>query len=110
LEENKNEDGVVVASGKTDPISSVKKAVEAAGIEMPDLVATGDLTVENKEIIVVGSDKSTTPAKLNKKINKKEIPLPAMGKIFMFEGHEYKVIYINKGQHRFSCEPHKGVY
>ena len=102
MEENKDE-GIVIADEKSsNPIEVIKNSVEKVGVKMPDLVATGDLTV-NEEVVIV-DDKPV------KEVNKKDIPLPEMGTKFMFNGHEYKVIYINAGQHRFTCEPCKGVY
>lgn len=91
------------------PYQPIKDMAEKCGVEMPDMVATGDLTVENnKENVALVDDKPVKSVK--KEVNKKDIPLPAMGAKFMFNGHEYKVVYINAGQHRFSCEPCKGVY
>lgn len=84
-----------------DHMKPIKDAVSTLGIEMPELVAEGDLTVETKD--------DATKAE-SKPFNKKDIPLPEMHEIFMHKGHEYKVVYINEGQHRFTCEPHKGVY
>ena len=106
MEENKDEGTVIAESDKVDHLKPIKDAVGTMGIEMPDLVATGDLTVDSKETIVIDD----IPDKPVKKLNKKDIPLPEMGAKFMLNGHEYKVIYINAGQHRFSCEPCKGVY
>ena len=102
MEENKVEDGTVIAE-KVDHLAPIKNAVEKVGIEFPDMVAEGDLTVKTKAEIA-----DEKPAK--KELSKKDIPLPEMGSKFMLNGHEYKVIYINAGQHRFSCEPCKGVY
>lgn len=99
MEENK-EDGVVIAE-QVDHLDPVKKMVNKVGIEMPDLVAEGSLTVKTKD---------EPEEEVNKEVNKKDIPLPVMGGKFMLNGHEYKVIYINEGQHRFTCEPCKGVY
>ena len=110
MEENNNDDNGLVVSemlasnNGVDHLKPIKDAIGKVGIEMPDLVATGDLSVEAKEDIVVVDDEPV------KEFNKKDIPLPLIGKIFMFEGHEYKIVYINEGQHRFSCEPHKGDY
>ena len=39
-----------------------------------------------------------------------DVPLPEVGNTFMLKGHEYRVVYINEGQRRFSCVPMKGVY
>ena len=48
---------------------------------------------------------------LLKDINKKkEIELPEIGTKFMVNEQEYKVIFINKGKRRFTCEPCKGLY
>lgn len=74
------------------------KSVEV-GDEIPTMVAEGDLNVEYKA--------KDAPVK---KLHKVDTPLPKMGAKFMLDGHEYKVIYINEGKHRFSCEPCKGVY
>ncbi len=107
MEDNKSVDPEVETNDKIDHLKPIKDVIGKAGIKMPDLVATGDLTVESKdEVVVVGSD--TT--KEVKETNKKDIPLPEIGSKFMLNGHEYKVIYINDGQHRFSCEPCKGIY
>ena len=106
MEENKDKGTVIAESGKVDHMEPIKKAVEKIGIEMPELVANGDLTVENEKTIVI-DDSTEKPVK---KLNKKDIPLPAMHDIFMHKGHEYKIVYINEGQHRFTCEPHKGDY
>jgi len=108
LEENNNE-GVTIAESddKVDHMAPIKEVAEKMGIEIPELVATGDLTVENEKTIIIDDDVSTKPVK---KVNKKDIPLPAMHDIFMHKGYEYKIVYINEGQHRFSCEPHKGDY
>ena len=105
MEENKDA-GTVIAeeTGNVDHLKPIKDAISKVGIEMPDLVATGDLTVEGKEKIVADDEVKT------KEVTKKDIPLPEMGSKFMLNGHEYKVIYINSGQHRFTCEPCKGVY
>jgi hypothetical protein len=86
--------------GPVTYIDPIKDAVENFGIEMPELVAEGDLTVESN------ADSTNEP----KPFNKKDIPLPRINEIFMHKGLEYKVVYINEGQHRFTCEPHKGVY
>jgi hypothetical protein len=40
----------------------------------------------------------------------KKVPLPKEGKIFMLDGYEYRVVYINQGKNRFSCCPAKQVY
>jgi len=115
LEENK-ENGIVIAEqdDKVDHLKPIKDTVESVGIEMPDMVAVGDLTVDksdtmvikNREEIAMVDDIDNKP----KEVTKKDIPLPEIGEKFMLKGHEYKVIYINSGQHRFSCEPCKGVY
>lgn len=89
-----------------DHLKPIKDAVEKVGIKMPEMVATGDLTVDNEEKVMVVEDVPET----KKEVNKKDIPLPDMGAKFMLNGHEYKVIYINDGQHRFTCEPCRGVY
>jgi hypothetical protein len=88
-------------SETVDHLKPIKDAVGSVGIDMPKLVAEGDLTVEAKE------DKKV---ETKKELTKKDIPLPEIGTKFMVGGHEYKVIYINPGQHRFSCEPCKGLY
>ncbi len=106
MEENKDEGTVIAESDKVDHLKPIKDAADKIGIEIPELVATGDLTIENEEKVSIVDD----IPEVKKEVNKKDIPLPEMGEKFMFHGHEYKVIYINKGQHRFSCEPHKGVY
>jgi hypothetical protein len=92
-------DGLVIAE-KVDHLAPIKETVGQVGIEMPDMVATGDLHVDYK----VKDDEQT------KDVDQKKIPLPEMGTKFMLWGNEYKVIYINEGKHRFSCEPCKGVY
>lgn len=71
--------------------------ISSDDLVMPKMVASGDLSVDNKN-------------KVEKEFNKNNIPLPSINDIFMLKGHEYKVIYINDGKHRFSCEPCKGVY
>jgi len=108
LEENNNE-GVTIAEsdGKVDHMAPIKEVAEKMGIKMPELVATGDLTIDNKETVAIVDD---VPEKPVKKVNKKDIPLPAIHDIFMHKGHEYKIVYINEGQHRFTCEPYKGDY
>lgn len=80
-----------------DHLEPIKKMAEASGVKMPDMVATGDLTVEK-------NDEQVDEKEL------KMIPLPAIGTKFMVDGHEYKVVYINEGKGRFSCERCKGVY
>ena len=107
MEENKDGGTVIAESDKVDHLKPIKDAVGQMGIEMPDMVATGDLTVDNNEKLMVVDD---TVSKEKKEKSKKDIPLPEMGTKFMFNGNEYKVIYINEGQHRFTCEPCKGVY
>jgi len=101
---------------KVDHLEPVKEMVENVGIKMPELVAEGDLTITPQKETIVIKDKETSivdDAKKKKEtslLKKKDIPLPQLGKIFMFEGNEYKVVYINDGQHRFTCEPYKGEY
>ena len=109
MEENKT---IEPATNKVDHLKPIKDDVDKLGIKMPDLVATGDLTVEKKEeVVIVENDADTDKVKKSiKNLNKKDIPLPEMGAKFMLHGHEYKVVYINEGQHRFSCEPCKGIY
>jgi len=64
LEENKDTNGIVVAEGMeagpdmkpnngVDHLAPIKNAMKTTGVEMPDLVATGDLTVDSKEEIVI---------------------------------------------------------
>ena len=107
MEENKDEGMVIAESNeKIDHLAPIKEMAKATGMEMPDLVATGDLTVEvSKEKLQVVDDKPE-----DKPFNKKDIPLPELGTKFMVLGHEYKIVYINDGKHRFSCEPCKGIY
>lgn len=38
------------------------------------------------------------------------VPLPELNKIFMLDGIEYRVVYINEGKNRFTCCPAKQVY
>ena len=113
MEENKD-DGVVIAENdRVDHLKPIKDVIEKAGIKMPEMVATGDLSVDSKEdIVIIDSveDVDKLKEKVVKKLNKKDIPLPEMHDIFMHKGHEYKIVYINDGQHRFTCEPHKGDY
>jgi len=92
-----NEKKVLVVGSGMDKYNPIQEETVKAGIVMPDMVATGTLTVEKKD---------TT----EKKFNKKNIPLPKLGEKFMLGGNEYKVIYINPGNHRFTCEPCKSVY
>ena len=106
MEEIKDEGTTIAESNKVDHLKPIKDTVSKVGVEMPDMVATGDLTIANREKVVVDDD----VPEVKKEITKKDIPLPEIGTKFMFNGHEYKVIYINAGQHRFSCEPCKGVY
>lgn len=97
-------EGVVIAQNgpeKIDHLEPVKNMIKGVGIEMPDMVATGDLTVVDK------NEKESTPVK---KLTKKDIPIPEVGSVFMHKGNEYKIVYINEGQHRFTCEPYKGDY
>jgi len=86
-------------------LKTIKDDIESVGVSMPDLVATGELTVDKKEKI----DMEFVDKPLVRTV-KKSIPLPEIGAKFMLHGHEYKVTYINAGQQRFSCEPCKGVY
>jgi hypothetical protein len=76
----------------------IKETIEQYGIQMPPLVAVGDLTVTNKE----------NEEEEIKSI--KNVPLPNLGDKFMLFGNEYVVVYINAGQHRFSCDPCKSLY
>jgi len=114
-----NDNGLVESEIKAidgiDHLPKISKVVDDMGIKMPDLVATGDLTVDKsdtiktkKELIMVddGSEKKVD----DKKLKKKDFPLPLIGDVFMHKGYEYKVIYINEGKHRFSCESYKGDY
>ena len=58
------------------------------------LTATGDLTVEEAD-----EDFDTSG----------KVPILPVGKKFMVEGHEYKVVYVNEGKRRFTCVPCKDV-
>ncbi len=106
----------MVDNKKVDPVKDVQRVAKSIGVEAPDLVAKGDLSVSSKKETIVLKDKETLTMEDAKKkkeakpFNKKDIPLPVVGKVFMCEGHEYKVTYINEGKHRFTCEPHKGNY
>lgn len=82
----------------------MKDTMDKAGVVMPDLVATGDMTVISKEEAEEKRKLDSEP------FDKKSIPLPKLGEKFMCNGNEYKVIYINPGYHRFTCEPCKNVY
>jgi hypothetical protein len=59
------------------------------------LTGTGDLTVEQDE----DSDIDLSGS----------VPILPVGKKFMVEGHEYKVVYVNEGKKRFTCIPCKDV-
>lgn len=83
---------------KIDHLGPIKKTLDSVGLEMPDMVATGDLSVNESS------------KKIDKPFNKRSIKLPLVGSIFMHNGEEFKVVYINEGQHRFTCEPYKGDY
>jgi len=103
--ENKDE-----TVGPIDVDSGMSSIVEAAmktGIEMPDLKATGTLEVNYETPESAAKKEAATKVK---EVKKKDIPLPKLGSVFMFEGNEYKITYINEGQHRFTCEPHRGDY
>ncbi len=112
------EETVVVESDtKIDHLEPIKDMANKVGIKIPKLKAEGNLLVVNpKEETMVLKDKETLVIEdaAKKKeavpVKKKDIILPQLGKVFMFEGNEYKVVYINEGQHRFTCEPYKGDY
>lgn len=59
------------------------------------LTGIGDLTVEKGE----DSDIDISGG----------VPTLPVGKKFMVEGHEYKVVYVNEGKKRFTCIPCKDV-
>lgn len=104
----KENKGVLVVGDGIKKYNPVGILTEKAGIKMPDIVATGDLTVSNSkdEKQTITNEKQTS----KEKFDKKKIPLPEIGSKFMLNGNEYIVTYINPGNHRFTCEPCKGVY
>lgn len=99
MSDEKIPEKVVVGS---DPIQEemIKKEIKKS------LTAEGDLSVKKAESrqIDLGGTKTKEPEE------SKETPLPEIGSKFMLNYHEYKVVYINEGQKRFSCVPCKGVY
>jgi hypothetical protein len=83
------------------------------------MIANADPPSSEGKVIVVGDDyikaldesvdiEEAIPEEAKKE--PKEVPLPDIGDTFMLKGHEYRVVYINEGQRRFSCIPMKGVY
>ncbi len=98
---DKDDDVGVVAVGGVDKYNPIKDVMDQAGVKMPDMVATGSLSVNEP---VVEKEKPFTLE------DKKKIPLPAIGDKFMLNGDEFIVVYINEGKHRFTCEPCKGVH
>lgn len=81
-----------------------KRVINGKEYTIPDSEATGDLTVERKDSMKDEVKEET------KEVKKELIPLPEIGETFMLRGHEYKVVYLNPGKQRFTCEPHKGMY
>ncbi len=103
MSDEKTPDKVVVVG--SDPVQEkiIKQVVKKS------LTAEGDLTVEKTESRQV--DLGGTETKIEEESEEpKETPLPEIGDKFMLNCHEYKVVYINTGQKRFSCIPCKGVY
>ena len=63
--------------------------------------------MEKKQVFL----ESEKPKSIEEVISKKKkIQLPNIGEKFMLNGKEYKVIFINEGRNRFSCEPCEGLY
>lgn len=77
------------------PDNSIKKISKSLK-ENLDINMSGDLTVEK-----------ITEKKESDVLN---IPLLKVGDVFMKDGHEYKVCFVNVGQRRFTCKPYKGNY
>jgi hypothetical protein len=92
-----NDKKVLVVGDGMHAYNPIQEEIKKSGVVMPDMVATGTLSVENSN-------------EKEEKFNKKNIPLPKLGDKFMLGGNEFKVIYINPGFHRFTCEPCKSVY
>lgn len=59
---------------------------------------------EGSELLVENKNKK------KEVVDTKNIPIPPVGTIFMLDGNEYRVCYINEGKRRFSVEPFKGKY
>ena len=67
------------------------------GVRIPKITSVGDLTVNN--------NKSNNKTEENRNVKKEDyIKLPEIGTMFMLQGNEYKVTYVNKGQRRFSAK------
>lgn len=106
LIEEKDSKGILVVGNGMDKYNPIGDEMKKSGIRMPDIVATGSLNVESSNIVVLSDGKVLS----DEKFDKKKIPLPKIGDKFMLNSHEYIVTYINPGNHRFTCEPCKGVY
>jgi hypothetical protein len=101
MTEDKESKDVLVVSDGMKKYNPIQEQLKKSGVTMPDLVAHGTLSVDTHEEV---------EKMKQEKFDKKKIPLPELGDKFMLNSHEYVVTYINPGQHRFTCEPCKGIY